>query len=359
MNSPYIAISEAVDSAQADPLAAAKVRALLYGYHARWGTTPLSVLTIEETFELPLVNPDTGRSSRTFTQGGRFDLTVEFDGKHWLMEHKSASEEIADPAASYWRRLAIDSQVSMYALANWQDGRKLDGTIYDVIRKPSIRPKQITKADIKTLLNDRTYCGFQVADAEISESAGIDYCETPALYGLRLYRDTLDDPHRYYQRKPVPRLDGEILEWAGELWQVANDIRQTQLSGGHYRNSGACMNFGRPCDFLGICSGYDTPDSDKWRQRESAHPEVNLQSDVLTHSRIRCYQTCKRMHHYRYELRLERADDETAEALVFGQLLHRALEAYFTWMKGRQDEYGSSSPAAIEVAGDQSQTVVV
>src|SRR5437867_1704904 len=103
-----------------------------------------------------------------------------------------------------------------------------------------------------------------------------------------------------------------------------------------HRNSGACMMWGRPCEYLGLCSGYDTPDSDKWRTRDSAHPEVDLPADVLTHSRIRCYQTCKRMHHYRYDLRLERPDDETAESLVFGQLLHRALESYYNALRKEQ-----------------------
>ncbi len=336
MNTEIEAIDDAINGTNCDPLVAAKVRALIYGYDDHWKSSQYEVLTVEEVFQLPIVNPDTGRSSRTFVQGGKFDLKVMFDQKRMMVEHKTCNEEIADPAAPYWRRLAIDSQVSMYALANWQNGEKLEGTVYDVIRKPTIRPKQITKADQKILLSDRTYCGFNVTDAEIAESAGIDYCETPALYGLRLYRDCLDNPTKYYQRRPIPRLDGEILEWAEELWQVALDIRQTQLSGGHYRNSGACMNFGRPCDFLGICSGYDTPDSAKWRRRESAHPEVALGNDALTHSRIRCYQTCRRKHYYQYDLCIERADDETAEALVFGQVLHKALEAYFLFLQRAQ-----------------------
>ena len=332
---PIEAMAAALEAANTDPLSVWKVRALLTGYHERWKAADLQVLTVEEVFQLPIVNPDTARSSRTFTQGGRFDLTVHYDRRDWLMEHKTCSEDIADPSAPYWKRLAIDSQVSMYALANWQDGRKLDGTIYDVIRKPTIRPKQIPKAEQKLLVEGK-YCGFDVTAGDLDDAIQNEFRETPRLYGCRLLRDTLDEPQKYFQRRPVPRLDSEILEWAGELWQVAQDMRQTELDGHHYRNSGACMNYGRPCDFLGICSGYDTPESDKWKQREQAHPEVNLPNDVLTHSRIRCYQTCKRLHHLKYNLRLERADDETAEALVFGQLLHKALEAYYLALKESQ-----------------------
>ena len=351
------AVDRCLATAECDPLAAAKVRALVTGYHEHWKSSPYEVLTVEETFQLPIVNPETGRSSRTFVQGGRFDLMVEFDRRTWMVEHKSASEQIDDPAAPYWKRLAIDQQVSMYALSNWQSGRKLDGTIYDVIRKPTIRPKQITKADVKILLADHLYCGFDVTDGEVAVSAAIDYRETPYLYGLRLLRDCLDDAAKYYQRRPIPRLDNEILEWAKELWQVAQDIRKTQASGGHYRNSGACMMWGRPCDFLGICSGYDTPDSDKWKKRDNAHPEVSFGSDTLTHSRIRCYQTCKRMHHYKYDLQLERVDEETAEALTFGRLLHEALEVYYLSLKERQQNGNCNATPAVNEAAGSTQTV--
>lgn len=345
------AACEYLDATDSDPLAVAKVRALVTGYHEHWQSAPYEVLAVEEVFRLPIVNPETGRPSRTYMQAGRFDLRVGFDRKKWMVEHKTSSEEIADPAAAYWKRLAIDQQVSMYALAHWQNEEKLDGTIYDVIRKPTIRPKQITKSDQKVMTEQKIYCGFSIDNADISFAAANENVETPALYGLRLLRDCLDSPTKYYQRRPIPRLDNEILEWSGELWQVAQDIRATELSGGHYRNSGACMNYGRPCDFLGICSGYDTPDSDKWRKREHVNSEIQMGAEVLTHSRIRCYQTCKRLHHYRYGLGIERADDETAEALLFGQLLHKCLEAYYLFMKDNQDEYSNGTPAATEVAG--------
>ncbi len=342
-----------------DDLSAWKVRALVVGYHDHWKTSPFEILAVEEVFALPIVNPETGRMSRTFSQGGRFDLMVGFDAKTWMVEHKTSSEEIGDPNAPYWRRLAIDSQVSMYALANWQSGRKLDGTIYDVIRKPTIRPKQITKADQKLLTESGTYCDFAISQHDVADVAANEFSETPKLYSLRLLRDCLDNATKYYQRRPIPRLDGEILEFAKELWQVAQDIRQTELSNGHYRNSGACMNYGRPCEFLGICSGYDTPDSDKWRRRESAHPEVALGEDVLTHSRIRCYQTCRAKHNYKYNLRIERVDEDEAEALVFGQLLHKALEVYYeAHRREQQNGYGNSTLAVTEAAGCEEAVIV-
>jgi CRISPR/Cas system-associated exonuclease Cas4 (RecB family) len=51
--------------------------------------------------------------------------------------------------------------------------------------------------------------------------------------------------------------------------------------------------------------------------------------NVLTNSRIRCFQTCRRKHFYEYELGVERQDEEEREALYFGNLWHAALEAWF------------------------------
>lgn len=54
----------------------AKEEAMLMGYAARWGT-PTGIIAVEQTFRIPLVNPETGAASRTFSLGGRVDAIVE------------------------------------------------------------------------------------------------------------------------------------------------------------------------------------------------------------------------------------------------------------------------------------------
>ena len=54
----------------------AKEEAMLLGYAARWGK-PTGVVAIEQTFRIPLINPETGAASRTFSLGGRVDAIVE------------------------------------------------------------------------------------------------------------------------------------------------------------------------------------------------------------------------------------------------------------------------------------------
>ena len=49
---------------------------MVTGYLARWGK-PIGVISVEQTFRIPLVNPETGAASRTFSLGGRVDAIVE------------------------------------------------------------------------------------------------------------------------------------------------------------------------------------------------------------------------------------------------------------------------------------------
>lgn len=61
-----------------DAFTRAKEEAMLMGYAARWGA-PQGVISVEEQFRIPLVNPETGASSRTFELGGRVDAILDAD----------------------------------------------------------------------------------------------------------------------------------------------------------------------------------------------------------------------------------------------------------------------------------------
>lgn len=338
-----------------DELIHAKVAGLMAGYDARWRDQPWRLRAKEFQFGLPIVNPATGSPSRTFTQAGKFDgIIVDGAGREYLLEHKTTSDDITDPNAPYWRRLAIDSQVSAYMLAHWQSGRKLHGTIYDVIRKPGIRPKELSKLSKASIVSRGEYFGQPVLDADRDAVAKGGDRETPTLYALRLAAECCESPERYFQRRVIQRLDNEVLEWADELWAVSKDMLEARNSNRHYRNSGACMNYGTPCGFLGICSGHDSPDSDRWQTKTQVHEEISLEGDgrsVLTHSRVRCFQTCRRKHFYQYELGLARVDEEEREALLLGTAMHAALDSWWNlYSENRHDDDNGAANEAVRVA---------
>lgn len=351
MISPLIAALDAIDRLMPEPrdedaaVMRAKIRGLMVGYSNRWADAGWETIEIEQTFHLPIINPETSKPSRTFTHGGKYDGVIRWpaSGKIMLLEHKTCSEDITDPNAPYWRRMTIDSQVSHYMLANWQDGRKLDGTLYDVLRKPAIRPKDITKADQKILSAWGTYCGHAVP----IEYRTLDR-ENADLYEIRLIADIAERPDWYFGRRVINRLDSEVLEFSQELWDVGQTMIDARNNDRHFRNDAACNAYGSYCEYIGVCSGQESIESDKWRKVETVNGELDLGGDgrdVLTHSRLKCFAQCRRKHLYRYELGIRRREEEDREALVFGHVMHEALAAFWLCFKGDVDGYRNGCSA--------------
>jgi hypothetical protein len=304
----------------------AKLRGLLRGYSKRYASDSFAVLSIEQTRTSELYNPATQARSRSFRLAGKLDLMLEENTHTWLMDHKTCSEEIADPNAPYWKQLVIEGQHQHYMLLEHLNGRRVDGAIWDVTRKPGISPRQITKAEQAQISATGLWFGDP---AEVTDR------ETPEMYEARVAHDcSVIRPDHYFQRRRIARMDHQLIEYAGELWQHSQDLLWARRQGSYPRNSGACMNYGRPCQYLGICSGYDEATSSNWQRREWVHPELEADGtsdgrDMLTNSRIRCFQSCRKKHYFQYEVGIERAEQEEIETLHFGHIYHEALAVWF------------------------------
>jgi hypothetical protein len=334
-------------------LGGAKIRALLHGYHARWSDSGYRPVQVEKVLHSPLWNPATGRRSRKLRIAGKVDLLAELDGALVLVDHKATSEDISDPASPYWRQLIVEGQLSHYLLLLWLNGVKADYAVWDVVRKPAISPRQLTKGERSSLSSTRCWFSQEFPSDEIDKALQTGR-ETDALYQARLRHDcTVERPQWYFQRRTIPRLDAEIHEYATELWDHGQEIVQIRRTGRHVRNSGACLIYGGPCKFLGICSGHDEPDSANWQRSAWVHPELPpLEGDgrgILTNSRIRTFQTCRRKHYLQYELGIERLEEEEREALVFGSLWHDTMEAYFNAMRGEANGNCTTADSVSEV----------
>jgi len=57
-------------------------------------------------------------------------------------------------------------------------------------------------------------------------------------------------------------------------------------------------------------------------------------SSLITCSRLKCFNRCKRLHHYQYELGYRSV--HTPLSLAFGTILHAGLEAWWKWWAGDQ-----------------------
>jgi hypothetical protein len=345
-------LEHAISAITGDDIVAAKVCALMRGYDARWSHVQhrFRVLSVEEMVGSDLINPSTNRISRSFRIAGKIDVRADRDGRQVIIDHKTCSEDITDPNAAYWRQLIVESQPSHYMLMEWQNGRKIDEAVWDVVRKPTISPKKLTTAEAKAVILSYEYCGRQLTDEDVL-AVQSDGRETLAMYEARLAYDcTYVRPEWYFQRRTVVRIDAEMIDYAAELWADGQEVLNARNTERHGRNAGACMNYGRPCKFLGICSGHDDPDSPNWTRKRSVHnelPDLNGDGrDVLTNSRLSTFRTCRRKHYYEYELGIERVEEEEAESLYFGTQWHLAQEAWWAAYINEEVAYGDNAGSA-------------
>jgi hypothetical protein len=340
------AITRAVAGCDQSELAAAKARGVMIGYHARWAQSGWRPLLVQPAFHLPIVNPPTGCRSRTFTQAGRCDAVVARDRREFLLESKTVGEDIDHRDAPFWRRLAVDTQADTYAQARRQQGRPVAGILYDVIRRPQVKPRLVPKGSPARsdeqnagtrleLQRRKAYFGWPVQRQQREEFFRGDGRETPALYSARLAADTIRRPGWYFQRRLVPRSEEQLARHRHDLWQTAVEIRLARGAGRHYANSDACMAYGRPCPYLPICCGRDAPDSDRWKPAVCVHPELRDElgdvdpRSVLTHSRIQCFKLCRRRHYFRYELGIVPVEQTLGETLRFARVIRQALAAWW------------------------------
>lgn len=179
---------------------------LLAGHFWRYEHDDLEFLAVERAFALPLINPRSGRPSRAFMLAGKIDAIVRLaDGRLAVLEYKTAGEDIG-PDSDYWLRLRCDPQISQYVLAARGLGYDVATVLYDVTRKPTIRPRNKPAP------------------------------ETPEDFGRRLYADIGNRPDYYFQRREVPRLEDELAEFQLEVWQQAKQLLEARRHGRWFRN---------------------------------------------------------------------------------------------------------------------------
>lgn len=228
--------------------------AMVRAYHARYHADPIcTYVAVEQSFNLPIINPETGYPTPSFTTAGKIDGIVRLPDKRLAVaEHKTTSDDIT-PGSPYWQRLLLDSQISRYYLAARELGHDVQTVVYDVVRKPSIRPKQITKADRAWATSEKNYFGFPLTEACPER-------ETPKMYGARLAADMTSRPEFYFARNEIPRLESDLTEFQRETWITQKQIRDCELKQRRWgasawpRNTSSCTGM-FTCPYLSVCRG--------------------------------------------------------------------------------------------------------
>jgi hypothetical protein len=262
------------------------VQRLVKGYAWAWRESHIEIVESEKSFDLPIVNPDTGAQARIFRQSGKRDRIGRLpDGRLALMETKTAGEDIG-PDSDYRNHLLVNQQVSMYIAAARTEGHDLQTTLYDVIRKPGIRPTPMPVLDeqgLKVVLDAKgervkTKAGKWRETGDKNMGYVLQTTPmTPKQWSARLSTHILENPAYYYQRFEVARLQSDLDEWAQELWAIVQDIHACTKAGRWWRNTDACRYYKRMCPYWTICTGQVACDAGcpvGFRQARHAHEEL-------------------------------------------------------------------------------------
>lgn len=245
----------------------AKAYVLMDGYDARWAPAmeDLEVLEVELEFRGPLRSPG-GRASRRERIAGKIDKLVRrrSDRTLWLVEHKTSGADLSS-GSSYWQKLRMDAQVSMYFDGAVTKGYTVAGCIYDVIAKPEMRPLKATPLEKRKFTKDgRLYANQRAQDESIDE------------FRQRLSVVVSEAPEEHFQRAEVVRLDTELEAARADVYQTAQLVRKAKSAQLWPRNPNACHTYGRPCAFIDVCSGVASLDDDtRFQKLQNLHPELS------------------------------------------------------------------------------------
>jgi hypothetical protein len=258
----------AIESTIKDAYDLALVAAMFQFHSVRYEDQPMETIASEQAFDLPLRNPDTGFPTPSFRLAGVIDRIVRLpDGRLALMENKTTSRDFA-PGSSYWTRLHLDQQLSIYLIAARELGHDISTILYDVTRRPAQRPLKATPMEKRTFKKDGTLYANQRA---------VD--ETPEEYAARVSEAIAVDMDGHFARIEIARLDQDIEETKRALWEQQLALRSCQKSGAWWRNPDACFgSTGFTCEYLPICQNTDlaTATPSGFVRSEDKHPELTL-----------------------------------------------------------------------------------
>ena len=186
--------------------------------------------------------------------GGVIDAIIRLaDGRLAVAEYKTTSEDFS-AGSDYWVRLRLDSQITGYVVAARALGYAVETVLYDVTRRPAIRPLKASK-EIKLKKDGTPYANCRLTD------------ETPEEYAARCVEALTPE---CFARHEIARLDDDLELWAKDLALQSEAVAAARW----YRNTDACdARF--TCDYLSICHLSEPGVPTGFIRVDDIHPEVS------------------------------------------------------------------------------------
>jgi hypothetical protein len=245
-----------------DPYDVARCRAMVTGYVQRWYPMDIEILAVEVEYKDKVLNPETMSRSRTWVHRGKIDAIVRVGEGTFIMEHKTSSEDIGAGSA-YWSKLRVDDQISNYLRGATVLGFEPQGCIYDVLKKPKLRPRKATAMEKRKYKADGSLYGNQRKEDE-----------TPPEFFHRVMEAIAESPEAYYRQATVVRFGKEIEAANLDLWHTGKQIADSKKNDRWPRNPNSCFLFNKECEYFPVCSGEDSIDGTQYKDRVE-HQELS------------------------------------------------------------------------------------
>ena len=171
----------------------------------------------EVEFKLPIIND--------INFVGRVDGLVKKNNKYWLRELKTTGLSMRQ----FEGRMHTSYQATGYIWAMQKvTGHKIQGVMYDVIKKPLLRKRVSEMADD---------------------------------FGRRIMEDYSDEKKQkhYFQRLYTYRTEDDVKRYEEDRMHLVGDICRRKKSNMWYRNPESCWQFNSECPYKKICF-CDKPD---------------------------------------------------------------------------------------------------
>ena len=203
---------------------------------------PRNMVMVEQEFEVPILNPRTGKKSRSFVLGGKADGVAEIDGQLWLIENKTTGLSLDQ----YREMYGLNNQISLYTYA-----------VSRFIEKPLAGA--IMRTIVKTRMEPKKKGGEVVEDWD--------------SYKARLMETYDTEPERFIAEDAVYRTPEQLKDFEAELWIESQERLWQAKSGVIRHNTAACGDFGG-CAFKAICLGVEGARESLFRVSATTHDEL-------------------------------------------------------------------------------------
>lgn len=216
--------------------------AMVKAYIATYPTEAWRVIGLEVPFVGEIINPDTGRSSRSFILGGKVDGVVHIEGEgYFILEHKTTSRL----DAGYLDKLWTDMQIQLYASYIRPNDEPIAGVIYNILEKPALKMKMgETDAEFQARL----------AEMKMPNRAKQQQAETDLEFQDRL-TGWFEYESRFH-REVIYFTPNDLRELRANLWEMTQQYLEAARgddAAGFYRNTSQCYQYNRACDYVQLC----------------------------------------------------------------------------------------------------------